>query len=55
MAMAAVKFHLFVSLYIYLFSFFLYSHSKTTGAHLVSQSVMTEIKLHKPAMIRLFR
>jgi hypothetical protein len=45
MAMEAIKFNLFLSLYIYLFSSFLYSHSKTTEAQLVSQHVMTQIKL----------
>jgi hypothetical protein len=45
MATEAVSFHSFLSLYIYLFSFFLYSHSKTTGVQLISQRVMTKIKL----------
>jgi hypothetical protein len=45
MAVEAVKFHLFLILCIYLISVFLYSNSKTTGAQLVSQHVMTEIKL----------
>jgi hypothetical protein len=35
----------FLSLCIHLFTFFLYSHSKTTEAQLVSQCFMTEIKL----------
>jgi hypothetical protein len=45
MAMEAVKFILVLSICIYLFSFFLYSHSKMTGVQLFSQCVMTEIKL----------
>jgi hypothetical protein len=46
MAMEAVRFNLFLRLCIYLFIFFLHSsHSKTTGAQLVSQRVLTEIKL----------
>jgi hypothetical protein len=43
--MEAIRFNLFLSLCIYLFSFFLYSHLNMTGAQLVSQHVMTEIKL----------
>jgi hypothetical protein len=34
-----------LSLCIYLFSFFLYSHSKTTEVQIVSQCVMAKIKL----------
>jgi hypothetical protein len=45
MAMEAVKSNLFLIICIYLVSFFLYSRSKTRGAQLVSQRVMTEIKL----------
>jgi hypothetical protein len=45
MAVEAAKFYLFLSLCIYLLSFFHYSHSKTTGAQLVSQRVTTKIKL----------
>jgi hypothetical protein len=45
MAMEAIKFNLSLSLCIYLFSFFLYSHLKRTGAQLISQRVVTEIKL----------
>jgi hypothetical protein len=45
MAMEAIKLHLFLNLCIYLFSFFLYSHSKTTGVQLVPQCVMSKIKL----------
>jgi hypothetical protein len=45
MAMEAIKFNLFLSICIYLFSFFLCSHSEMTGVQLVSQRVMTEIKL----------
>jgi hypothetical protein len=45
MAMEAIKFNLFLSLCMYLFPFFLYSHSKMRGVQLVSQCVMTEIKL----------
>jgi hypothetical protein len=45
MAVEAIKFNLFLILCIYLFSLFLYSHLKMTWAQLVSQSVMTEIKL----------
>jgi hypothetical protein len=45
MAMEAAKFSLFLSLCIYLFSFFLYSDSKATEPQLVSRRVMTEIKL----------
>jgi hypothetical protein len=37
--------YLFLGLCIYLFSFFLYSHSKERGTQFVSQRVMTEIKL----------
>jgi hypothetical protein len=48
MAMVAVKFHLFLSLCLYLLSFLLHSHSKTTGKQLVSQRVMNEIKLFLP-------
>jgi hypothetical protein len=47
-AIEAVKFNLFLSLCIYLLSFFLYSHLKMTGAQLVSQRVITEIKLLLP-------
>jgi hypothetical protein len=35
---------LFIFKSLHLFSFFLYSHSKMTGAQFVSQCVMTEIK-----------
>jgi hypothetical protein len=45
MAIEAIKFNLFLSLCIYLFSFFLYSHLQMTEAQLVYQRVMTEIKL----------
>jgi hypothetical protein len=45
MAVEAIKFRFFFSLCIYLFSFFLYSHLKTTAAQLISQHVMTKIKL----------
>jgi hypothetical protein len=45
MAMEAVKFNLSSIPCIPLFSFFLYSNSKTTGAQLVPQRVMTDIKL----------
>jgi hypothetical protein len=44
MAMETVKFNLFLSLSVYLFSFFLYSHLKTTGEQLLSQHVMAKIK-----------
>jgi hypothetical protein len=36
LAVEAIKFHLFLRLCTYLFSFFLYSRSKTTGMQLVS-------------------
>jgi hypothetical protein len=43
MIMEAVKINLFLILCIYLFSFFLYPHSKATGAQLVYQRLMTEL------------
>jgi hypothetical protein len=44
MSMEADK-YVFLILCIYLFSFVLYSHSKTTEAQLISQRVMTEMKV----------
>jgi hypothetical protein len=43
--MEAIRFNLFLILYIYLFCFFLYSYLKMTGVQLVSERVMIEIKL----------
>jgi hypothetical protein len=40
MALEAVKFNLFSNLYIYLFSFFIYSHSRTREVQLVCQREM---------------
>jgi hypothetical protein len=45
LAVETVGFNLFVSLYIYLFSFFFYSCLNLTRVQLVSQCVMTEMKL----------